>query len=396
MKKIIVYSVFLIISIPTFGQLNLVPNPSFEDTVPCNSFVPPVANWTMVSGTPDYYNQIMTSCVGANNGFNNHLGYQVAKAGSAYMGFNAYELPYGLNYREVIQAQLSSPMIANKTYCVSFYVSLADSSRFATNAIGCYISSGNAVPFPAVSQINNTSGNITDTAGWKQIKGIYTATGGERYINIGNFKNDTNTTVVPNNLSSADSNTYYFVDLVSVVELPTVNAGNDTTICHGATTTQLNASCAGCWAGLKHIWQPSSGLSNDTILSPTATPSQTTTYYFSLVDTTGTIPCMSNVMDSVTITVCQYKVDVPNVFTPNNDGINDEFQTINSNISSLDCKIYNRWGTLISELIKPDETWDGRTTSGIECVSGVYYYILTATGENGKVFNQKGFVQLIR
>lgn len=91
-----------------------------------------------------------------------------------------------------------------------------------------------------------------------------------------------------------------------------------------------------------------------------------------------------------------YSVTVPNIFTPNNDGINDVFKITTKNITTLNCKIYNRWGILVSELIKINEAWDGLTTSGLQCENGVYYYVLTAGGENGKEYNEKGFVQLMR
>lgn len=87
---------------------------------------------------------------------------------------------------------------------------------------------------------------------------------------------------------------------------------------------------------------------------------------------------------------------IPNVFTPNNDGVNDVFKIITKKIATLNCKIYDRWGLLISELTKTNEAWDGRTTSGIQCTTGVYYYTLTALGEDGKAYSEKGVVQLIK
>ena len=91
-----------------------------------------------------------------------------------------------------------------------------------------------------------------------------------------------------------------------------------------------------------------------------------------------------------------YSVTAPNIFTPNNDGINAVFKITTNNITILNCKIYNRWGILISELTKINEAWDGLTTSGLQCADGVYYYLLTAIGEDGKKYDEKGFVSLIR
>lgn len=87
---------------------------------------------------------------------------------------------------------------------------------------------------------------------------------------------------------------------------------------------------------------------------------------------------------------------IPNVFTPNNDGVNDVFKITTKKIATLNCKIYDRWGLLVNELTKTNEVWDGRTTSGIQCTTGVYYYTINALGEDGKAYSEKGIVQLIK
>ncbi|MES2397854.1 MAG: gliding motility-associated C-terminal domain-containing protein [Bacteroidota bacterium] len=89
-------------------------------------------------------------------------------------------------------------------------------------------------------------------------------------------------------------------------------------------------------------------------------------------------------------------ITIPNIFTPNNDGINDVFKIASQNITSLNCKIYNRWGILVRELTKINEAWDGLTTSGVKCENGVYYYVVTARGEDGKEYDEKGFVSLVK
>lgn len=89
-------------------------------------------------------------------------------------------------------------------------------------------------------------------------------------------------------------------------------------------------------------------------------------------------------------------VVIPTVFSPNDDGINDVFKIATKNMSAINCKIYNRWGVFVSELTKLNEGWDGRTTSGIPCKVGVYYYVITGTGNDGKEYDSKGFLQLLR
>jgi len=87
---------------------------------------------------------------------------------------------------------------------------------------------------------------------------------------------------------------------------------------------------------------------------------------------------------------------VPNIFTPNNDGANDVFKITQSHIQTLDCSIYDRWGVKLWELKNPDESWDGTTKAGVLCGDGVYYYVLNATGLDGKKYALNGFLQLMR
>jgi gliding motility-associated-like protein len=74
---------------------------------------------------------------------------------------------------------------------------------------------------------------------------------------------------------------------------------------------------------------------------------------------------------------CTYYI-LPNVFTPNDDGINDLFQPIPPYyfVEKIDIQIFNRWGLLMFETEDPDINWDGRYYKNGKLVSdGVYYYI---------------------
>jgi len=68
---------------------------------------------------------------------------------------------------------------------------------------------------------------------------------------------------------------------------------------------------------------------------------------------------------------------LPNVFSPNNDGINDIYKPfMTSYVEEIDMKIYNRWGLLVFETENPDINWDGKIDGTDRLVSpGVYYYI---------------------
>ena len=74
---------------------------------------------------------------------------------------------------------------------------------------------------------------------------------------------------------------------------------------------------------------------------------------------------------------CSYYL-LPNVFTPNGDGINDVYVAINpmDYVKKVNMKIFNRWGELLFETDNPLIEWDGRIQSNNKMVSpGVYYYL---------------------
>jgi len=89
---------------------------------------------------------------------------------------------------------------------------------------------------------------------------------------------------------------------------------------------------------------------------------------------------------------------IPNVFTPNNDGKNDVFtlESIESCIDSYDMAIYNRWGIKIFESNNINVQWDGRISSGVEAVSGIYYYVLNVKNKSGQNENLAGYITLVR
>lgn len=92
---------------------------------------------------------------------------------------------------------------------------------------------------------------------------------------------------------------------------------------------------------------------------------------------------------------------LPNVFTPNGDGLNDFFHPFPySFVKDIDIEIFDRWGIKMFSTTNPDINWDGtnQSTKG-KCPDGVYYYIckVHAIHYNGiKTFTLKGDIELIR
>ncbi len=87
---------------------------------------------------------------------------------------------------------------------------------------------------------------------------------------------------------------------------------------------------------------------------------------------------------------------IPNVFTPNSDNVNDLFFIQSKGLESMDTEIYNRWGIKVFEWHTIDGAWDGRNSSGDFAPEGTYYFILKATGVDGKKYLEKGALTLMR
>lgn len=92
-------------------------------------------------------------------------------------------------------------------------------------------------------------------------------------------------------------------------------------------------------------------------------------------------------------------VHVPNVFTPNNDGINDVWQIITNSDCWLDwnVKIFNRWGNMIYEMTSPDQVWDGTVIGGDNIVSdGVYVCVIRARRTNSAAYQNTTEITVFR
>jgi gliding motility-associated-like protein len=87
-------------------------------------------------------------------------------------------------------------------------------------------------------------------------------------------------------------------------------------------------------------------------------------------------------------------VTLPNVFTPNNDGINDFFFVDSTAAEIISFCIFNRWGNLVYAS-QPGAPWNGDTENNLPCSDGTYYYLVEYRA-GGKVIVLKGFVTLLR
>lgn len=228
-------SLFLILSlIATISkaQVNLVPNPSFEENTACPDTLAQLFkanNWfSPTLATPDYFHE----CSLPNPPFNfpivgvpqKGLGYEYASDGLAHAGIISYYKPNIIqNYTEYIAVELSDELKPQVKYCVSLKLSCADSTKYKLASIGLDFS--NTYQFQNIKHnLPNIPEVIFDALpvqkiGWTKLTAEYVAAGGEKYITIGNF--------LPYNALSIDSTigggglaAYYFIDEVYVGECP--------------------------------------------------------------------------------------------------------------------------------------------------------------------------------
>ncbi|MBL7914903.1 MAG: T9SS type A sorting domain-containing protein [Bacteroidia bacterium] len=207
--------------VPLKAQMNLVPNPSFEDVALCPNGLGQLylANyWNNYGITPDIY----CECGGFGVGVPlNNLGYQYAKSGNCMAGmmtFRKQNSPDGPNCREYLGIQLNQPLLAGNKYYFSSYINCSGgpSVVIGSNNIGMKlltyeIDSTTGVLLITNSAIVFSDSIVTDTLNWFKISGSFIADSAYTHLVLGNFFDDLNTDTTSFQPGFIDY-TYYYVD----------------------------------------------------------------------------------------------------------------------------------------------------------------------------------------
>lgn len=99
---------------------------------------------------------------------------------------------------------------------------------------------------------------------------------------------------------------------------------------------------------------------------------------------------------SVSFSVSESWIDAPNFFSPGDSpGSNDEFKVAYKSIVKFKCTVFNRWGTKLYQWTDPSKGWDGRY-KGSYVTTGVYFYVIEATGSDGKRYKLGGDINVFR
>ena len=202
---------------------NLIPNYSFEDTSRTGwSFSLP-DKWNLASGInsqPEYYNEYHDNLWTIPENF---FGFQHPIFGTKYIGLKMYYFEdFAIKQRDYIPAQLIQTLKTDTNYCFKIHVNLPDSMRYASrNQLGIYfsnsrISSTSNFNLPYTPQIIvSPTDYISEKKNWMVFNHTYKATGGERYLVMGNFNDTTaiDTLFLGNKTENINYNgTYYFID----------------------------------------------------------------------------------------------------------------------------------------------------------------------------------------
>ncbi len=359
----------------SWGQ-NLVVNPSIENTGPCpvtdsvfNAFAEP---WRSYFGTPDFFNP---ACGAPGNPVLtvNEQPFD----GSAYAGISVYGDSGTAYIREYLHGELKEPLKAGKKYRVTFYVKPHNENvvSYGIDNLGLALTNQplDSVPFENIYPINPqvvSTDVIVNEGFWTAICGVYEAKGGEKFVTIGNFKIDIETSVIPLSGSVNPFLSYYLIDFVQVVPNDLPELPDDTIIC---TDQRIDLRIDA--PDVSVIWGENGSTDKDFYITEPG-------IYTAVISDPGCTYIDTIVVEPANCDEC--KIFVPNAFTPNGDNHNNQFRVFAEQppISSerrcefkrFRLSIFDRWGQKVFEADDPRVAWDGKCSGSTDCAAGVYTY----------------------
>lgn len=287
--------------------------------------------------------------------------------------------------------------LPSTTATVIYTVTISNSICAATNTIQLLV---RTPPIGNFKTLNNdticTGGCVTfssTTTGsspishkWYYQSGIGTSSVGATpeacYPSAGNFS----VTLIVSNNCGIDTSVK--ANYITVFDFPVLIVKGDTTIKIG---DQAEVYASG---GLSYSWSPNvnGSIICSTCASTIVQPTLTTQY---IVVASNSKYC--RVQDTVTVIVDVNCGDffIPNVFSPNGDGLNDVINVHGRCISTFNLQIYSRWGEKVFETSTQSDSWDG-TFRGQKLDTGVFVYKADGVSIDGQSFNLKGNITLIR
>ncbi|MCO4815207.1 MAG: gliding motility-associated C-terminal domain-containing protein, partial [Flavobacteriales bacterium] len=236
--------------------------------------------------------------------------------------------------------------------------------------------------------------DVTGSADWSvdyTLDGtVQNATGSSSPINLGNAAG---VYVVTNVTDLNCPNTATGTQTITINPLPSApTAGTDSEYCNTVPFADMTASGG---AGTM-TWYSDAALTSVISTGPTLAPNNTegTTIYY----VTETLNGCEGPESQVTITVNFCTITVPTAFTPDGDGVNDDWEILEIDQAYPDnmVYVYNRWGNLLFTSVQGDydnNRWDG-TYNGDDLPVGSYYFIIEYNNDENEKVN--GIVSILK
>lgn len=294
-----IVSIALIFQLGNCFAQNLVLNSSFEQIDSCQVVVANqyqniyhCEDWFHTSGTwtVDFFHPCMPSPYLDPPTLASDM-YSYAVNGDGFLGFVFYGI--GVNTREVVSSQLSSPLIKDSIYCFSMWFKNSKwyNCDYGIDNIGvCFtIDTITYTEVRNIEPVIRTDPDVFQTStDWTELKGWFRASGGENFINIGSFGSDSETNGFFNGTNPASATSaYYFVDfvnlehcstgLINMIDIPNVvtpngDSRNDQLIINHGKFSTLIVSIYNRWGdkvteldGLTMSWDGKSKTGSDCV-----------------------------------------------------------------------------------------------------------------------------------
>ncbi|MBY0477261.1 MAG: gliding motility-associated C-terminal domain-containing protein [Chitinophagaceae bacterium] len=260
------------------------------------------------------------------------------------------------------------------TYTVTVNPIVTPTFAFGTSASICI---GATVPVLPTTSGNNITGTWSPATVSNTANGTYTFT--------------------PTSGACATTATF----TVEVNAIPTVNAQQNIVVNDGTLIAANNIITAPS-TGVTVTWtnsNPAIGLAasgTGNVPAFTATNKGNTDITATITITPRINGCIGTAVTyTITVKALNKDVFVPNVFSPNGDGKNDQLLVFGNYIDKLEMRIFNQWGQQVALINSRTQGWDG-THNGKPQPVGVYMYALRAVMSDGRTIDLKGSVTLVR
>lgn len=413
MKNFLIILLLTCVCLQGQAQVNFVKNPSLEEYTNCPDAFSQIYRakyWSNAIDSDfefstDYLNECSNLLLDKslhipdNSNFYQlpHFGRGMAAANFFYdKTLPAPPSPLPFNYRDYLQGRLFRNLENGKSYCVSFWVNLTETSGYYHNKIGAYLDNGSInsiVDTPgeeitAVLPQIKDEGVIDDTLNWVRIQGSFIANGDETYITIGVFLENSSVVALPSPWSSAHYS-YYLIDDISVILIDLeADAGKDSHAEPGK-PVQIGRLGDTTTQGLDCKWYKKGAL-----IDSGAVIKVNGSAIVGNVDTYVVVQTICGLVKTDTVTVKTVPLgmkewDANQTFTvypnPSNGAFTITQTSLRGTMQSIHAKVYD----LLGRVVYQQTIAFNNNTASIKANTGSGFYILELTGEEGNVSRQR-------